>query len=62
MWGKNQFTPPYLVGIRRGRVVSVVRDICLWCGGFGIEHVEFGPKSQRDNHGGVPLGKAHFLV
>ena len=44
---------PFL-GIRCGRVVSV-GDFETGCPGFD-------PQSRHYGHGGVPLGKAHFLV
>ena len=41
-------------GIRCGRVVSV-EDFETGCPGFD-------PQSRHYGHGGVPLGKAHFLA
>ena len=60
-WGKltsreKSFShaPRSIIGIRCGRVVSV-EDFETGCPGFD-------PQSRQFGHGGVPLGKAHFLA
>ena len=42
------------LGIRRGRVINV--------SDLKPERPEFDSQSWYDGHGGVPLGKAHFLA
>ena len=51
--GLIHHSPP-IQGIRCGRVVSV--------GDFETGYPGFDTQSRHYGHGGVPLGKAHFLA
>ena len=50
----NTIEPRFTIGFRCSRVVSV-GDFETGCPGFD-------PQSRHYSHGGVPLGKAHFLA